>query len=177
MRVLTKSEAESWLPRASVKRDKNGDLGFPHGKNLTIRMPLPEKTYRIASLANFLLTGFHGSPFNGGLMWLTDWGMWSEVCEQAAYKMFELMRQPYDESRPLIEAPAHLFTREEKVAAQSFLILPILFGWDDYFIPESGRHFAFTSNDEFIDVVSNDDETHANMLSVLKETWGGKDIS
>src|ERR1041385_2966668 len=83
-------------------------------------MPLPEKTYRIASLANFLLTGFHGSPFNGGLMWLTDWGMWSEVCEQAAYKMFELMRQPYDESRPLIEAPAHLFTREEKVAATGY---------------------------------------------------------
>src|ERR1700759_5586683 len=99
MKALTKLEAVDWLPAQGIQRDEDGHLSFAQGKNLIIRMPLPKKPYGIAYLANFLLTGSYEMPFSGGLMWLTDWGMWSEVSEQAAYKTFELMRQPYGESR------------------------------------------------------------------------------
>jgi hypothetical protein len=47
MQLLTESEAEDWLPNAGVKSDLRGDLGFPDGKNLVVRVPLPDKPYRI----------------------------------------------------------------------------------------------------------------------------------
>ena len=57
MQVLTRTEAENWLPHAGLERDENGDLGYRNGRNLRVTVPLPDKSYRIPYLANLLLTG------------------------------------------------------------------------------------------------------------------------
>lgn len=172
MQVLNKSEAENWLSLAGMQRDKRNDLGFRNGGNLTTTVPLPSKPYRIPYLANLLITGAYVEPFVESLLWITDWGVAGEVSNRVGYKMVYALRA---DDRPLIDAPAHRLDSTEEVVAQSLLVVPILLGWDAYFIPVTGKYFVFTSNDEFIDVVSNDHETHARFLAALKESWGGQE--
>jgi hypothetical protein len=88
---------------------------------------------------------------------------------------FKFLQAMHTDTRPLIEAPARLFGPNEQIEAQSLLSLAILMGWDAYFVPMTGNYFVFNSNDEFTDVVSNDDETHQRFLAALKDNWGGKE--
>ena len=172
MKGLTKQEAATWLERAGLAQDQDGDIAFRAGKSLVITVPLPDKPYRLPYLADLLLTGHSSWAFVESLLWFTDWGAGGEISNRVGFHILQAM---HPDPRPLIELPARLFSQDEKIAAQSHLVLPILMGWDAYFIPVTGRYFVFNSNDEFIDVVSNDDETHQRFLALLKDGWGAKE--
>jgi hypothetical protein len=172
MKVFTEAEAEAWLPRAGVELDNDGDLGYRHGRNLRVSIPLPDRARRIPYLANLLITGAYGAPFVESLVWMTDWGVAGEVSTRVGYKMVHSIR---GDDRRLIDAPAHLLAASEEVEAQSLLVIPILMGWDAYYIPSRGNYFVANSNDEFTDVISRDEETHQRFLTVLKDGWGGKE--
>ncbi|HZI58111.1 MAG TPA: hypothetical protein VFF39_15115 [Verrucomicrobiae bacterium] len=169
--MLTKTEAECWLPRAGLERDKNGDLGYRNGSNLRVIVPLPDKPYRLPYLANLVLTAYM-KPFVESLVWFTGWGAGGEVSNPVGFTIVQSLR---GDSRPLIEAPAHLCQTTQQVEAQSLLVVAMLMGWDAYFIPASQRYFVFNSNDEFIDVVSNDAKTHERFLTVLAADWNGRE--
>jgi hypothetical protein len=171
MKVLTKTEAMDWLQRAGVECDANGDLAFRNGKNRVIAVPLPDKAYRLPYLANLLLTGTYDSLFVESLLWFTDWGAAGDVSNRVGFKLLQSM---HADLRPLVEAPARLLAPNEQIEAQSLLTLAILMGWDAYFIPIRGNYFVFNSNDEFTDVVSNDDETHLRFIAALKDDWNGR---
>ncbi|MGZ4855994.1 MAG: hypothetical protein ACXV8X_14620 [Candidatus Angelobacter sp.] len=172
MQVLTKTEAMDWLPRSGSEFDPSGNLGFRSGQNHVIAVPLPDKAYRLPYLANLLVTGTYDSPFVESLLWFTDWGVAGEVSNRVGFKLLQAM---HTDTRPLIEAPARLFSPNEEIEAQSLLTLSLLMGWDAYFIPVTGKYFVFNSNDDFTDVVSNDDQTHQRFLAALKDSWGGKE--
>jgi hypothetical protein len=172
MQVLTRTEAENWLPHAGLERDENGDLGYRNGRNLRVTVPLPDKSYRIPYLANLLLTGAYEKPFVESLVWMTGWGVAGEIGNRVGYRMVHSIR---GDNRSLIVAPAHLLGAAEEVEAESLLTIAILMGWDAYFIPTSSNYFVANSNDEFTDVISRDDATHQRFLSVLQEGWGGKE--
>lgn len=172
MQVLTKTQAMHWLPRSGSEFDLRGDLGFRTGKNHVITVPLPDKAHRLPYLSNLLVTGSHDAPFVESLLLLTGWGAGGEISNRVG---FNLLRAMHTDARTLIEAPARLFGPNEQIEAQSLLTLAILMGWDAYFIPITGDYFVFNSNDEFTDVVSNNDETHQRFLAALKDNWGGKE--
>jgi len=174
MKGLTKQEAQNWLKQAGLAPDQDGDLAFAAGKNLVISVPLPEKPYRLPYLADLLLTDPSNSVFVESLLWFTDWGVGGEISNRVGFHFLQAM---HPDPRPLIELPARLFGPDEKIAAQSHLVLPVLMGWDAYFIPVTGRYFVFNSNDEFVDVVSSDQETHKRFLALLKDSWGAKAAS
>jgi hypothetical protein len=171
MKVMTTSEAESWAAKAGVERDLRGDLAFRHGTNLRTTVPLPDKSYRIPYLANLLVKESYDSSFVESLLWFTGWGVADELSNRVGFKLLQGM---HFDPRPLLEAPARLFGPTELVEAQSLLVLPILMGWDAYFLPAHGKYYVFTSNDEFIDVVSCDEETHRRFLAALKDGWSAK---
>ena len=172
MKVLTKTEASNWLPRADIVCDAKGDLAFGSSKNRVIAVPLPDKAYRLPHLANLLVTGASDTPFGESLFWFTGWGVAGDTSNRVGFKLLQSM---HADTRPLIEAPARLLGAHELVEAQSLLTLSILMGWDAYFIPVTGKYFIFNSNDEFTDVVSSDDATHQWFLAVLKEDWNGRE--
>jgi hypothetical protein len=172
MQVLTKAEAMEWLPRSGSEFDLRGDLAFRNGKNHVIAVPLPDKAHRLPYLANLLVTGSYDSPFVESLLWFTDWGAGGDVSNRVGFKLLQSM---HADPQPLIEAPARLFGPNERIEAQSLLTLAILMGWDAYFIPITGNYFIFNSNDEFTDVVSNDDETHQRFLAALQDDWDEKE--
>lgn len=82
--------------------------------------------------------------------------------------MLEQMRAARGEHRPLVERPGQLFDSSEAVALQSFLILPVLFSWDAYLVPESGEYFVFNSHDESVYVVSGTKQTHEKLFELLR---------
>jgi hypothetical protein len=53
---------------------------------------------------------------------------------------------------------------------ETLLTIAIVFGWDCYVIPERGEYFAFTSHDEYLEVVSNSTAIHQRFKREL-ERW------
>jgi hypothetical protein len=100
--------------------------------------------------------------------------MWNEVHERAGSFFIEQLRAARGEHAQLIEKPGHLFDTSEEVALQAFLMIPVLFSWDAYLVPESAEYFVFNSHDERVYVVSDQQSTHERLLSDM-ETWEPKE--
>jgi hypothetical protein len=56
--------------------------------------------------------------------------VWNEVHEKSGMFMLKQLRKAHGEFAPLSEKPGQQFDRSERVAFQSFFILPMLFRWD-----------------------------------------------
>jgi hypothetical protein len=79
------------------------------------------------------------------LLWLSDWAVWPNSQHMPLFTRF---RDAFDESRPLIETPGHLFQANEIDDAVSVLAIAMLFVWDCHVFPADGPVFV-TSHDEW----------------------------
>jgi hypothetical protein len=149
----------------------NKSIYFPNeDPALRLTLPPPQKPYQVAYLANALLPYSESQELSPCLLWMTDFGFWSEVSERVAYSLLGCFRSSRGETAPLIETPAHLFGSSEACDAQALLTIAIVFGWDCYVIPEHASYYAFTSHDEYLEVVSDSPETHASFKTRLN-SW------
>lgn len=105
---------------------------------------------------------------------MTDFGFWSEVSERVAHSLVRCFRSSRGETKPLIETPAHLFGSDEASDAQTLLTIAIVFGWDCYLIPDNASYYAFTSHDEYLEVVSGSREIHSRFKTEL-ESWDARE--
>ena len=67
------------------------------------------------------------SKFEGVLVWIRQWGIWSETIERVGMKIVESMRLVKGETRSIHDARAHLFDEHELVEAHALLLQPLLF--------------------------------------------------
>jgi len=149
----------------------NKSIYFPNeDPALRLTLPLPQLPYQVAYLANALLPYSESAEFQPCLLWMTDWGVWSEVSERVAKSLAECFRSARGERNLLIDTPAHLFGETEATDAQTLLTIAIVFGWDCYVIPERGKYYARTSHDEYLEVVSNSTAIHQRFKGKL-ERW------
>lgn len=149
----------------------NKSIYFPNANpTLRLTIPLPELPYQVAYLANALLPYSESAEFQPCLLWMTDWGIWSDVSERVAKSLVECFRSTRGERNLLIETPAHLFGETEAADAQTLLTIAIVFGWDCYVIPEHGKYYALTSHDEYLEVVSSSNAVHEHFTGEL-ERW------
>ena len=137
---------------------------------LRLTLPLPHLPYQAAFLANALLPYSESAAFQPCLVWMTDWGVWSEVSERVAKSLAESFRSARGERNPLIDTPAHLFGETEAADAQTLLTIAIVFGWDCYVVPEHGKYYALTSHDEYLEVVCQSTALHERFKEEL-EHW------
>jgi hypothetical protein len=115
----------------------NKSIYFPNeDPALRLTLPLPHLPYQVAYLANALLPYSDSDEFQTCLLWMTDWGIWSEVSERVANSLVECFRSARGERNLLIDSPAHLFGETEAADAQTLLTIAIVFGWDCYVIPK-----------------------------------------
>ena len=56
--------------------------------------------------------------------------------------------------------PGHTFGSEELFEMHSYFVVPLLFGWDAFLVPEGKDYFLFVSHDGVVGVVSRSRETH-----------------
>jgi hypothetical protein len=149
----------------------NKSIYFPNeDPALRLTLPLPNLPYQVAYLANALLPYSDSDEFQSCLLWMTDWGIWSDVSERVATSLANCFRSTRGERNLLIDRPAHLFDETEAADAQTLLTIAIVFGWDCYVIPKHGSYYALTSHDEYIEVVSGSTAIHQQFKGQL-ERW------
>jgi hypothetical protein len=174
MMFFTKQETREWLGKPPLAvRQNSDDISFGEGPRFCFELDLPTKIYRVSNFVNYVMPHIEGTLSCRSLLWFTDWGMWNEVHERAGKFILEQMRAAYGERNPLIEKPGQLFEMSEAIALQSFLILPVLFSWDAYLVPENGEYFVFNSHDEYVRVVSRTQRTHEKLFEDL-QIWEPK---
>ena len=71
------------------------------------------------------------------------WGVWPSG---ERMHLFDRLRASYGETRPLIDAPVHVFAADEFEDAVSFVTLGVLFLWD---VDVFGKEAVFFSHDEY----------------------------
>lgn len=149
----------------------NKSIYFPNeDPALRLTLPLPQLPYQVAYLANALLPYSESDEFQPCLLWMTDWGIWSDVSERVAKSLVGCFRSTRGERNLLIETPAHLFGETEATDAQTLLTIAIVFGWDCHIIPKHGKYYALTSHDEYLEVVSSTKAIHGHFKGEL-ERW------
>ena len=171
MRTLTREDFSEWCKArglVSVDREWPYYRGAGHHSFL---VKLPDRPSRVLALARWCFPGSDRGPsFDGAMVWLRDWGIWTEVDEEMGMRVMSQMRAGLGESRELSEAPGHIFSEKEFVDARAFWTLPMIFGWDAILFPDKSDYFVFTSHDEVVCFVARERQTYADLLEQLK-TW------
>jgi hypothetical protein len=87
------------------------------------------------------------------LLWLRDWGIFAS---EEYPDVWRAIRERYGETRSIIEAPGHLFARDEIGLVRGMSRLVMLFGWDTVLIcePISSVLLISISHDEIVWMVA-----------------------
>jgi hypothetical protein len=141
MDILTKSEAEIWCRAHRIKLD---DRDRPHRPERAECFDIPQDAgQRVALVASHFGDRSFGTT---NLVWFTEWGIWPSSERQHIFCRF---RASYGEMRPLIDAPGHLLTANERDELLSLVTLGVLFLWDIYVVADDASVTLHYSHDEW----------------------------
>ncbi len=88
--------------------------------------------------------------------------------------LFNRFREAFGERRPLIVAPGHILSLEEKEDAISIISVSLIFMWNCHILSATGRDAVFTSHDEFGWFASRDAAVAKSVEKRLREAIGQK---
>jgi hypothetical protein len=143
-----------WTRRRSIVVHGNA-LTYGDGcdyRCIEIRRP-PEATRRLALAYSLLMTGTADDDetrFEGCLLWLTDYAIWSPTFERVGLRLLDALVPSSEQTAGRIL----VFDARELVSAQSVLTLCLLFEWDAYVVPHSGEFIGFISHDNPVQVAA-----------------------
>lgn len=146
MRALTEPEVVEWCQKRGLEISEQRFLSFRGASPLCLVIEPVNKPHQALHLADLVLEEEDGA-FQGGLLWVRERGVWSEIAERVGEQVIGNCRALGNETRSLDEAPGQLFDSNERLAAQGCLVQPILVGWDAFFVSEAPSYFAFISHD------------------------------
>jgi len=169
MKALTNQEATIWCKSHDIKVTSQRFLQYGQLDRRCFEVVLDEKPSRIIALANYLLPTWDEAPFEGALLWFREWGIGDAYAEKTGLRIVEEMRLRLGEERPLAVAPAMLFEPEELALAHSFFVLPLLFGWDAFLVPQGKNYFVFVSHDEVACVVAQTQEVYKEVFHQVSD--------
>jgi hypothetical protein len=154
MKTLTKEEVFSWCQQRSIRVTNHGylyfDVEIPH----CLLISLEDKPSRVIALSDYLVPTWNDVPFEGALLWIRERGIWGDYSENVGAKIIQQMRLGQGETEPLEKRPGHLFGPKEIFEMHSYFLIPMIFGWDAFLIPEGKDYFLFASHDGVLGVVS-----------------------
>ena len=116
---------------------------------------VPNSTLQALAFSYGILTRDDSSEFQGSLLWMTDWGFWSEEIEELGVNIWKALRAYYGEKRELNEAPGHVLHVNEFQEQHCLFSLPVIFQWDAYLIPEPGDYMLVLSHHGVISLAAN----------------------
>jgi hypothetical protein len=96
-------------------------------------------------------------------LWIRERGIWGEYSEKTGARMVELMRLGKGEAESLEKRPGQLFGPEEVWETHSYLVIPMLFGWDAFLVPQGEDYFVFVSHDGVLGVVTRTERTYKQL--------------
>ncbi|MGB5105340.1 MAG: hypothetical protein WBP29_03800 [Candidatus Zixiibacteriota bacterium] len=159
MKCLTNEEARSWCQTSGLSVSSNLSLYYTPDCPYCLSIRLNDKPSRIIGLADYLIPTWEEVPFTGALLWITQWGIWDDHTEKTGAIIIEKMRLAARESQSIHQRPGHLFEPEELIEMHSYFVLPLLWGWDAFLVPNEKDYFVFVCHDEVAEVVCRTQET------------------
>lgn len=161
MKLMTDQSAEIWCADKAIESVGTlpaDRLKFVTGSNFRVRVRIPDSRGDLLSLAYILamtdIVNDSEEHFAGGLVWFQDWDIWSETIERVGLLLLVKLRGETPSTIGIRERPAHLLGSGELSEALALITLSLLFQWDAYFIPPTGRFFAFMSHHGDLDLVA-----------------------
>lgn len=171
MQTLRIDELIDWCksPPVGLMADPMGYLRFATGVAYSIRVDVPPEASKAVVLASTLLAiEEEESGFYGALIWFTNWDTGTPNIERCGLRMLEQMRRGYGVTASVENAPAQLFRTDEIADVHAFLALPLLFGWDAYFVPHGTHYFAYVRENASLFLVTDDERVLQRLQTRLE---------
>ena len=145
MKTLSFDDLVQWCSESpsGVKLESPYHLHYGTQETFGFRIDVPPEATRVVALVHSLLAVEEDTGYYGGIIWYTNFGMGTPEIEQCGLRILEQMRRGYGGVESVENAPAQLFRSDEIVDNHAFMTLPLLWGWDAYFMPHGTRYFAY----------------------------------
>ena len=99
-------------------------------------------------------------------VYVSGWGVWRS---SENLDLFYGYRRSLGESRPLIEAPVHMFECTEHDTFVSILSMVFYFVWDAWVFDIEGNELVRISHDEWLEVRVDDEEARREVATELEK--------
>jgi hypothetical protein len=175
MQTISKSQAGQWLlqhqhdVRAPVERLR------PDQQEHLLRIAIPQSATEIVSMAYALLTtGLRDDDeahFQGGLVWLEQWEIWSESIDRIGYLLLKALCTQGGSDADFTTKPGFVFSAHEFAEAHAALAIPMLFQWDAIMAPAEPSFHARISHDGYMDISTASAATRAALLQRFRTRW------
>jgi hypothetical protein len=132
---------------------------------------IPPEPSAIAYITVVLPTLMYNcDPLNwkGGAVWYQDFDVWNHEANVAGWKMIERIRAGYGELRPFDQATVNIFKDDDRTILPAFLLAPLIYGWDAYYIPQERGSFARISHDGYWAIETETEEAYQAIQEKIK---------
>jgi hypothetical protein len=139
MKCLTYEESQKWLDLIGISIGTKRELVFP-GEQQKIMMTVPKTAPALnwfsARLGRWLSRG------SERMLWMSNW----DTFPHYPIGFFEAIRNGYGETRPVIEAPGHVFSalnRAETELVSGLIFLVMTFRWEAFIVSQESTEFVY----------------------------------
>jgi hypothetical protein len=125
---------------------------YDHAECKCIGFEMPDSASGFAYLAGLipsLVSIEHDTNWHGGAVWYQDYDVWDHQNNVQGWTMIERIRAGYGELRPFGKATVNVFRDTDLSILPAFLLAPLMYGWDAYYIPQERGTFASISHDGY----------------------------
>jgi len=174
MKFLTTDEVRMWCEVHKLGITPHRFLDYDETNSFCLSIVLEGKPHQVIALADYLVPTWKDVPFHGALLWVRERGIWGDFAENTGAMIFEQMRLARGEKRTLRESPGYLFEATELIEMHSYFVVPLLFGWDAFLIPEGSDYFLFVSHHGVVQMVCRTQPTYDQLRRRL-HAWNPKE--
>jgi hypothetical protein len=170
MKALQTEDVLKWCETSAswISADPKGYLRYGISEPLGIRLTVPREAQAAVVLAHSLLAVEGDEGYFGAFMWFTNWDIGTPLIERCGLRILEQMRRGYGVTASVENAPGQLFRTDEIADTHAFLTLPLLFGWDAYFMPHGTRYFAYIRQNSSVFLVTDDRQVLQKLQASLE---------
>jgi len=127
---------------------------YDHTEARTLHFKHPANAPGFAYLARVMVeltdnSRLDSADWRGGAVWYQDYDVWDHRENVTGRTMIERIRAGYGELRPFGSATVNIFRDNDLAILPAFLLAPLIFGWDAYYISQERGAFAYISHDEY----------------------------
>lgn len=172
MKLLSGEEALAWARSAGLGASSlwsAGGSGPAGAGEWRFRIQVPAEAIAIVALGyTIAITGvpeYDEGRFEGALLWLQQWEIWSESIDRTGYALMDGVRKLSGQVADEPDfASAQVFGPGEFYWACASLCVPMMFQWDARFVELRGRHAVIVSHEGFLDFITWAESTHEELL-------------
>lgn len=143
---------------------------YDHPESKIIGFEVPDSASGFAHLAGLLpslVSEDLNALWRGGAVLYQDYDVWDHQNNVQAWTMIERIRAGFGELRPFSQATVNVFRDNDLAILPAFLLAPLIYGWNAYYIPQDRGSFAFVSHDGYWTIATETEEVYAGLQKKL----------